>query len=316
MCFQRCAVPDCPTQCLDGQYRDDDGVCQDCKLPEHCTGAYCTSGLESFCHICEADYRLDDLSLGCVPILDEQICDLCPSATSKLCADGYTCCGCGDGQGACVPLGECLIKCMITCPEPPSCDMCLDQRHQVCLGGMSCCGCTGKGTCSRECGIRCMSQPVCRSDASTSSEIVTKHNVNINCDDPEVDDFVKAVETKAKISVGEWPGTIVGILKDCKNTGQKRTPSSEIETQLTFRGPYAETTSAAVASGLEDGPVEAGAGVSGEFLESISTTSEDDSGLSGGAIAGIVIGSVVGAALAVVALVLVTRVAARHVEDA
>jgi len=146
--------------------------------------------------------------------------------------------------------------------------------------------------------------------------VFAKHVVNILCEaEDKVQGFIAAIENLAKIFAGEWAGSVKAVLVSCKNrdgSGKRQAGSSEIETQIVFEGPYAETTGSGVTSSLEDETVDAGDGVSGEFLEASSPTGapeidSGDGGLSGGAIAGIVVGCVVGATLLVVAIVLALR---------
>jgi len=209
---------------------------------------------------------------------------------------------------------QCQIKCLVACDEPQTCDMCLSAKHQVCPTGSSCCGCMGQGatgTCtSEQCGIRCMAMDPCMDeDLSNFVDIILKFGVTIACQDFRVNDFIQAVQTKAVILAGEWEGTIIASLNSCVDTTvEKRTNQfiALVQAELVFNGPYAGTVAQAIHNGMQNTTISLDGSAYGQYLEFYpnppSLNDDNDEGLSGGAVAGIVIGSVAGATILVIAI--------------
>jgi len=147
----------------------------------------------------------------------------------------------------------------------------------------------------------------CPTDPSTHAEIQTTHNVDINCDDPRIQDVVAAIEQKIKSDIGDWSGTVQAILDKCVNNAKRQT-SSDVTTNVIFDGNYATTTSNAAIDQINANPtLNTTSGVQGTLVSA--QNSNDNSGggggLSGGAIAGIVIGCLVAATLVIVGVAIV-----------
>jgi len=139
----------------------------------------------------------------------------------------------------------------------------------------------------------------CTENDNTHVEVKTKHEVNIPCSDPRIKDVVAAVEKAIKQAIGDWPGSVTAILDQCLDKSGKRQSSSTVDTNVIFDGPYAGSTAEAAAD-IMNPNLDTGTGVQGSLQSSETSFSENDEGLSGGAIAGIVVGCVVAVTLVLV----------------
>jgi len=148
---------------------------------------------------------------------------------------------------------------------------------------------------------------VAKPDPSIETRVVQLlHTVELSCGDANIQAIIDNIDATLRDLLGSWPG-VAQTKYACRdrNASQKRQSSSTISTEATLTGPDASTQATAVVNN-----VPASTSVNGVPVNLASATTDqsgsspsndDDGGLSGGAIAGIVIGSVFGALLVLVA---------------
>jgi hypothetical protein len=127
------------------------------------------------------------------------------------------------------------------------------------------------------------------------------HILPISCDDPEVPAIKSDIEAEIRNNDPSWPGTTAVSFK-C--TANKKRVSSTLETEASLTGAGASSQAEALSMNLQDTTVN---GIAVDFVSADSNTENEESGLSDGAIAGIVIGSVAGAALIIIAAVIIMQ---------
>jgi len=208
------------------------------------------------------------------------------------------------------------------------CDVCTDAqvnaltKKSTCPSGTSCCaGCGRQGICSAVCpdhicatGAAALT-PSCKTpapadiDSSTTAGSDVTHTVTVPCSDSAVPTIVDTIKSTAQSGVGtDYPGSVTVTQKGCTNSA-KRQGSSTLESTIYISGPAADTAMNAALQQLIATPIEV-TGASATYQSSAPESSS--SGLSGGAIAGIVIGSVA----AVVIVLLLAYVVTSSSRDA
>jgi len=209
------------------------------------------------------------------------------------------------------------------------CDVCTDAqvtaltKTSICPSGTSCCaGCGRQGICSQVCpdhvcvqtGAASAVTPSCKTpapadiDSSTNAGSDVTHTVTVPCSDPAIDSIVSTIGTTAQSGVGtDYPGSVTVTKKGCKDSA-KRQGSSTLESTIYISGPAADTALNAAVQQLMATQID----VTGASATYQSSSPDSSSGLSGGAIAGIVIGSVA----AVVIVLLLAYVVSSSSRDA
>lgn len=137
------------------------------------------------------------------------------------------------------------------------------------------------------------------------------NNLDTDCNDQILGSIQTNVESEVYDILACWgsPNGANGgitITHNCDNDNKKRQSRSVLTTQVDLSGPYAETEAILVAENYPGNTTVDGVDVTLE--EATTDAVEDEGGLSGWAIAGIVIGSLIAVALVLgAAFLIVTR---------
>jgi len=150
-------------------------------------------------------------------------------------------------------------------------------------------------------------------DSSTNAKATITFTITVPCDDPAVDALVGAAGSTAQDAVGtNYPGTVSVTKNKCvDNTASgKRQSGAVVSNDVTIDGPAADTAMGAALGQLSNTQLAAPGGATGTYQSS--SPAPTSSGLSGGAIAGIVIGCIAAVAIALLLVVVMMQ----HSRDA
>jgi len=144
----------------------------------------------------------------------------------------------------------------------------------------------------------CAAQPAEPSIETKKVDLV--HHVDLPCSDANIERIHDNIDANIDNILGAWPGVASKVHSCAART--KRQSSSTLTTSTTLTGPDATSQAALVTDNIPQQTSVNGVPVTLDSTSSDATApTQDDGGLSGGAIAGIVIGSIVGAGIVLVA---------------